>query len=164
MMSLTLKGVTAMNWTKDKSIALSRVCVAVFAALLLALDVSAVAMVPLVERRTQMFLMLVTINHALWTALVALCSVFAWSALWKLWRLLGNLRDEKVFVEDNVRLLRAVSWCCAGVGTSCLVCGLWYAPLFVLAAAAAFMALIVRIVKNVFQQAISMKSELDLTV
>ena len=164
MMSLTLKGVTAMNWTKDKSIALSRVCVAVFAALLLALDVSAVAMVPLVERRTQMFLMLVTINHALWTALVALCSVFAWPALWKLWRLLGNLRDEKVFVEDNVRLLRAVSWCCAGVGTSCLVCGLWYAPLFVLAAAAAFMALIVRIVKNVFQQAISMKSELDLTV
>ena len=37
-------------------------------------------------------------------------------------------------------------------------------PLFMLAAAAAFMALIVRIVKNVFQQAIAMKSELDLTV
>ena len=153
-----------MNWTKDKSIALSRVCVAVFAALLLALDGSAVLMIPLVERRTQMFFTLVTASHALWTALVALCSLFAWPALWKLWRLLGNLMEEKVFVEDNVRLLRVVSWCCVGVAVSCLVCGLWYVPLFMLAAAAAFMALIVRIVKNVFQQAIAMKSELDLTV
>ena len=153
-----------MNWTKDKSIALSQVCVAAFAALLLALDVSAVLMIPLVERRTQMFFTLVTINHAMWTVLVALCSAFAWPALWKLWRLLGNLRAEKVFVEDNVGLLRAVSWCCGGVAASCLLCGLWYAPLFILAAAAGFMALIVRIVKNVFQQAIAMKSELDLTV
>ena len=153
-----------MNWTKDKSIALSRVCVAAFAALLLALDVSAVLMIPLVERRTQMFFTLVTISHALWTALVALCSLFAWPALWKLWLLLGNLQAGKVFTDDNVRLMRAVSWCCVGVAVSCLVCGLWYVPLFILAAAAAFMALIVRIVKNVFQQAIAMKSELDLTV
>ena len=153
-----------MNWTKDRSIVLSQACVAVFAALLLALDVSAAVMVPLVERRTQMFLTLVTINHTLWTILVALCSAFAWPALWKLWRLLGNLREEKVFVEDNVRLMRAVSWCCVGVALACAVCGVWYAPLFVLAASAAFMALIVRIVKNVFQQAIAMKSELDLTV
>jgi hypothetical protein len=71
-----------MNWTKDKSIALSQVCVVVFAALLLALDVSAVIMAPLVERRTQMFLTLVTVNHTLWVALVALCSLFAWPALW----------------------------------------------------------------------------------
>ncbi|MBR3503921.1 MAG: DUF2975 domain-containing protein [Clostridia bacterium] len=153
-----------MNWTKDKSIALSRVCVVMFAALLLALDVSAVLMVPMVERRTQMFLMLVTLDHGTWTVLVALCSVFAWPALWKLWRLLGNLREEKVFVEDNVRLMRAVSWCCVGVAASCLFCGFEYAPLFALAVAAGFMALIVRIVKNVFQQAIAMKSELDLTI
>ena len=61
-------------------------------------------------------------------------------------------------------------------GCSALVCGIaaWVGtyrvpPLvsllfLVMAAAAAFMALIVRIVKNVFQQAIAMKSELDLTV
>ena len=164
MMGLTLKGVKGMNWTKDKSIMLSRVCVAAFAALLLALDASAVITAPLVERRTQMFLTLVTINHTLWMVLVALCSLFAWPALWKLWRLLGNLMREKVFVEDNVRLMRAVSWCCVGIGASCLICGFWYVPLFVLAVAAGFMALIVRIVKNVFQQAIAMKSELDLTV
>ena len=153
-----------MNWTKDRSIALSRACVVVFALLLAALDVSAVITAPPVERHTQMILMLVTISHTLWTVLVALCSLFAWPVLWKLWLLLGNLQAGKVFTDDNVRLMRAVSWCCVGAGLVCLVCGCWYAPLFVLAAAAAFMALIVRIVKNVFQQAIAMKSELDLTV
>ena len=151
-----------VNWTKDKSIALSMACVGVFAALLLALDVSAAVMPA--EGHLEMFLTLIAVNRALWTVLVALCSVFAWPALWMLWRLLGNLRAAQVFVDGNVRLLRGVSWCCVGVGLSCLGCGLWYAPLLIPAAAAAFMALIVRIVKNVFQQAISMKSELDLTV
>ena len=41
---------------------------------------------------------------------------------------------------------------------------LYYAPFFVIAMAAAFMALIVRIVRNVFQTAIGMKDELDYTV
>ena len=36
--------------------------------------------------------------------------------------------------------------------------------LVAVAVAAAFMALIIRIIKNVFEQAIGMKSELDLTV
>ena len=92
------------------------------------------------------------------------CLPFALTALVCLWKLLQNIRAEQVFQERNSRLMAVVSWCCAGVAVSCLVCGLWYVPLFMLAAAAAFMALIVRIVKNVFQQAIAMKSELDLTV
>lgn len=45
-----------------------------------------------------------------------------------------------------------------------LLAGLWYLPFFVAAMAAAFMALIVRIVKNAFQQALLMKDELDYTV
>ena len=159
-----LKGETTMNLTKGKNIWLSQVCVAVFAVLLLILDISAVITMPLVERRTQMFLTLISINHTFWTILVALCSAFAWPALWKLWQLLGNLKHENVFVSENVYLLRAVSWYCVSVALACVVCAVWYAPLFVPAMAAAFMALVVRIVKDVFQQAIAMKSELDLTV
>ena len=73
-----------------------------------------------------------------------------------------------MFVEENVKLLRAISWCCFGAAAATLVGGAaavkLFLPLLVLAAAAAFMGLIVRIVKNVFQQAITMKSELDLTI
>ena len=60
--------------------------------------------------------------------------------------------------------LRSVSWYCIWVALICLVSCVCYVPFVFVAIAAAFMALIVRIVKNVFQQAISMKSELDLTV
>ena len=69
-----------------------------------------------------------------------------------------------MFEEENVRILRAVSWCCAGAGLVCLGSTFWYLPFAAVAVAACFMALIVRIVKNVFQQALAMKSELDLTV
>ena len=61
-------------------------------------------------------------------------------------------------------LLRAVSWCCAAVAAVCLLSAGYYLPFLVAAMAAAFMALIVRIVKNVFQQAVRMKDELDYTV
>ena len=87
-----------------------------------------------------------------------------WLLLWSMWRLLGNLRRERVFVAENVRSLRRVSWCCAAAASICLLSCLYYLPFIFAAGAAAFMALIVRIVKNVFQQAIAMKSELDLTV
>ena len=60
--------------------------------------------------------------------------------------------------------LRAVSWYCVWVALICLAGCVCYPPFVFVAIAAAFMALIVRIVKNVFQQAISMKSELDLTI
>ena len=40
----------------------------------------------------------------------------------------------------------------------------YYLPFLLVAVTAAFMMLIVRVVKNVFQQAIEMKSELDLTI
>lgn len=50
-------------------------------------------------------------------------------------------------------------------GGSCvLVSCLYYLPFIAVAIAAGFMALLVRIVKNIFQQAIDMKAELDLTI
>ena len=64
----------------------------------------------------------------------------------------------------NVKLLRQVSWCCVGAGAVCLVSCLYYLPFIAVAIAAGFMALLVRIVKNIFQQAIDMKAELDLTI
>ena len=149
-----------MNWTKDKSITLSLVCVSVFAVLLLALDIFCYPI-------TQWF---ITLRAMLWQqgvgmmVTVYVCSVFAWLVLVGLWRLLGNLRRGEVFVGANVRIMRTVSWCCAGAALMCLVSTLWYVPFVFVAIAAAFMALIVRIVKNVFQQAISMKDELDLTI
>jgi hypothetical protein len=151
-----------MNWSSNKSLALSRVCVAVFAALLAALDVAAYWLV-------RWFLVVSlglegTGDEIFLLAVIYLCSAFAWALLWQLWRLLGELRAGRVFTDGNVRRLRASSWCCVGVFAVCGLAAVHYVPFAAFSAAAGFMALIVRIVKNVFEQALAMKSELDLTI
>ena len=149
-----------MSWNANKSVRLSQVCVVIFAALLLALDIGCYWAVTWFVRLRRMQPPMV-----LWMMLtIYLCSIFAWLLLAQLWRLLRNIQAGRVFEEENVHILRAVSWCCAGAGLVCLGSTFWYLPFAAVAVAACFMALIVRIVKNVFQQALAMKSELDLTV
>ena len=149
-----------MNWTKDRSITLSLICVYVFAAVLLAADIFCYWLTGWFSRLRGMHWqqavgMMVT---------VYVCSVFAWITLYQLRNILTKLRRGEVFVPGNVRAMRIVSWCCAGVAAACLVSMLWYVPFVFVAMAAGFMCLIVRIVKNAFQQAVAMKDELDLTI
>ena len=149
-----------MNWTKDRSIVLSQFCVGAFALLLLAIDILGYWLVGF-------FIELRNMNWQLGAVILAavdLCRVFAWIVLWRLWKLLGNIKAGRVFISENIGHMRTVSWCCAAVALACLLAGLAYLPFFICAMAAAFMALIVRIVKNAFQQALLMKDELDFTV
>ena len=106
-----------MNWTRDKSILLSKICVILFAVLLAVLDVGCYWVVGLfgwlrrMTVQTEIGLMVT----------VYLCSVFGWLLLYRLWSLLGNLQKSEVFIEENVTYLRAVSWYCIWVALICLV-------------------------------------------
>ena len=149
-----------MNWTKDRSICLSIACIFIFASILLVADIFCYQLTGWFLRLRGMYWqqgvgMMIT---------VYVCSGFAWVTLYQKLRLLQNLRRGEVFIGANVRAMRIVSWCCAGVAVMCLVSMLWYVPFVFVAIAAGFMCLIVRIVKNVFQQAIAMKDEMDLTI
>ena len=149
-----------MKISCGKSIVLSKCCVVLFAAALLALDVGGYF-------AARWFCSVRSLDTAALIAMVAalyLCSVFAWIALWELWKLLCNVQKSEVFIAENVRRLRAVSWCCVGVAAVCFAACFFYVPFLFVAGAAGFMTLIVRIIKNVFEQAIEMKSELDLTI
>ena len=79
-------------------------------------------------------------------------------------RLLVNMRGGRVFDNDNTSYMRRTSWSCIAVAAVCLASGCYYTPFILVAVAAGFMGLIVRIVKNSFEQAIAMKNELDLTI
>lgn len=149
-----------MKMKKDASIKLSLICLYVFSAVLLALDIFAYRWISwyvgwrgmkpeTVER------MMITVYAV---------SLFGWACLWALWKLLRNIKAEKVFSTDNVALLRIISWCCAFAAAIFLVSGVYYPPFWLAAAAGGFMMLIVRVVKNVFRQAVEMKNELDLTI
>ena len=145
-----------MDWNKDKSIRLSLICVYVFAAILLALDVLTPIVASWFGGMTRLGLAVV---------LTVYCgSAAAWPCLWLLRKLLLNVRGGNVFVPENVRYMRYISWCCGAAAFICLIGACLYFPVIVIAVSAAFMMLIVRIVKNAFQQAIDMKSELELTI
>ena len=84
--------------------------------------------------------------------------------LWSLDRLLAALSRGEVFTAGNIALLRRCSWCCMVVAAVCLgfTVALFY--FLLVAAAAAFIGLILRVVKNVFQQAMALKEENDYTI
>lgn len=79
-------------------------------------------------------------------------------------RLVSNILHQAVFVTENVRFLRRIRWCCAGVSLVCLTAGLFYQPLLFLAVIMAFLALTVSVVKNVMAAAVEIREENDLTV
>lgn len=149
-----------MNWDKDRSVSLSLACVGIFALCLAALDIGAYKIAEwFVANRFQHFRHGVLLMVSIYAG-----SVFGWICLYQLWRLLNNVRLGKVFIPENVRSMRIVSWCCVWASVIGLLSAAYYLPFAFIAVAAGFMALIVRIVKNAFQQAIEMKDELDLTV
>ena len=57
-------------------------------------------------------------------------SVFGWVTLWKLWKLLGNIKAGRVFVDENVRIMRTVSRCCVAAAVISALSALYYAPFF----------------------------------
>ena len=92
------------------------------------------------------------------------CLPFALTALICLWSLLRNIQKERVFLEQNSRLMAVVSWCCAGVAAVTLGACRWYPPLCFITVSMAFIFLITRVVRNCFIAAIALKEENALTI
>ena len=151
-----------MNWNQEKSIVLSKCCVVLFGLLLAAVDIGGYWAV-------EYFLSVSRSLGGLWDGVFLMgvlygCSIPAWITLGSLWRLLARLGKGQVYVEKNVADIRRTCWCCWVVAVVCLLGTGFYLILLVFAAAAAFMGLIVRIVKNILAQAVAMKDELDFTI
>lgn len=96
--------------------------------------------------------------------ILELCGVLALIALFHLHSLLGKIRQDEVFIPQNVRSLRIISWSCFGASIFLLVGGFYYFLFFAMSIISAFMALILRVVKNVIEQAVLIKAENDYTI
>lgn len=90
--------------------------------------------------------------------------VLGLTALAQLIRMLVNIYRDRVFIKENVSALRCISWCCFAVSAVAIYGGFSYFPFFFVAAAAAFVGVILRVVKNVMQSAVSLREENDLTI
>lgn len=153
-----------MNKSESRSLPLCRTLVAIFALLLVLLDAGCVPLVDWFLGFSKETLPATAQNAVFLRASLWAGSLFAWPCLWCLWRLLGNLAKGQVFVADNTRLMAGIGICCAGACVVCLLSAVYYLPWGLLAVAAAFMGLLVAVVRSCFAQAIRMKDELDWTV
>lgn len=150
-----------MKWNDDKSLLLTRVCVWLSAAALVLLCVSAPWLFSwFIQKR----LILPPQSRDYFLVTTYTVAVPAVVTLYMMNRLLANIRKEEVFTEKNTRYLREMSWCCLAAGLIFLVSSFYYLPFFALCAAAVFMALILRVIKNVFAQAEEIKKENDYTI
>ncbi|HCR84567.1 DUF2975 domain-containing protein [Syntrophomonas wolfei] len=148
-------------WNGEKSIILSKLCVLLFMGLLVAAVVTAPWLTQWYVEFSQAGL---EEEAAYFMATIYVGSVPAAYLLYSLLKLLRRIETGQVFTAKNVELLRRISWSCfVGAGIA-LISLLYYYPWLFMGVAAAFMGLIVRVVKNVVAQAVELKNEADYTV
>lgn len=152
-------------WTKTKSLFLSRVLTAVVSGLVLIMTF----FIPSVCRWYEG----ISLGSGIFgesgimipmCISMYLCEIFALAALYSLNVLLGNINRSEVFIPQNTACLRRISWACMLVGCVLFIFGLWRF-IFILAAFLSVMfGLIMRVLKNVFEKAVEIKSENDYTI
>jgi len=83
-----------------------------------------------------------------------------------LYKLLDNISKKKVFEKQNTNMLRLISWCCFLAAALLFVWGSlsFVEIVFVAGFTIGFLGLVLRILKNVFEEAVSMKDENDYTI
>jgi hypothetical protein len=145
-------------WNDQKSIALTKFCILFFMAALF----TTVAAAPWLLRWFFDFWrpdLVGTENF--FRATIYVGSIPAAYLLYELLALIRRIQADQVFINGNVELLRRISWTCfMGAGLAA-VSAYYYLPWLFLAAAAAFMGLIVRVVKNVVAKAVELQDEVD---
>lgn len=155
-----------MNWTKNRSILLSKICIFIFALAGIAVSVYINVNTEGILRKYTYMADASTVGYYVLPARAVLyiLDILAYTALYMLYRLLRNIHRSEVFVFANVGYLRGLSWCCFTAAFVCLILSFFYLPLIILTAGIAFMALILRIIKNVFVEAIEIKQENEYTI
>ena len=148
-------------YNKDKSCIVSIIAVFVFAAVVLAACVTLPLLVKFYLGDT--YETATGVKTALYICLYG-SAVPSFLISYLLLRVLFNIRKNIVFDRRNVAYTRYISWCCFAVCALFFALGFFIPFSFVMAFAAGFIGLIVRVVKNLLNEAVDIKEENDLTV
>ena len=147
-------------WTKSKSLLLSRIMTLAFFILLIVgtflLPRLVRGYIALSGKKQDIYLPLLITLYASVPPAGAL--------LICLYRLLHYIGLGEVFTEKNIFLLRVISWFCFLIAVIYGVFCFRYVLAILIGAAAAFVGIILRVVKNVFEQAVAIKAENDFTI
>lgn len=154
-------------WNSKKSIILTKFCI-------LALMVISVIMMFCGRYLISRFLSMtggakITISKELSLYIITFISyilgIIAQVTLFCMLKFVTNLEKDLVFIPQNIKWLRFISYGCLSAGLLLIIVTVVYHKLYLIfSLAALFMMLIVRVIKNAFEQAVKMKEELDLTI
>ena len=147
-------------WNPSKSVLVSSICTKIVIGIVICTAFAAPFMV-------KNYILYTMKDPHVITPLIATiyaCAVPGLIALFSLDRLLANIKKKDVFTEKNVKHLRLISWCSFAVSIILFVSGFYYLLFILIAVAAAFFSLILRVVKNVIEQAVMIKNENDFTI
>ena len=154
-------------WNNNRSLFLSRILtiaaagVAVFVAFFIPTIaewyqyVMTVEAAGILDRETMYLPMCITLY---------VCDALALAALWNLHLLLSNISKDEVFIPKNTSCLRRISWICMAAGAALIIFGLWSSIFAFIGIIAIMLGLIMRVLKNVFEKAVEIKSENDFTI
>ena len=71
---------------------------------------------------------------------------------------------QNVFIQENVRRVRRVQWCCGLVAILCLAAAFFALPALLIATIMGFLCLVVSVVACVLENAVALREENDLTI
>ncbi len=151
------------HWNRMRSILLSKIIIITFGIILLFFDIRGYWIIGYLLRMSPAN-MFADIAHPALMVYLYVCSLPAFVVLVQLYTLLVRITKGDIFTTKNVACLRLVSWCCIFVGIISTFLVVVWPSVALVALAAGLAGLILRIVKNVFEQAVDMKDELDYTV
>ncbi len=151
-------------WTKTKSLILSRILVTAFTALLVLIIFSVPFFAVWYDGASEGY-GLISGSIVIPTCIILyICDALAFAAVVALHILLRNISVDRIFDTQNTKCLRIISWACIFAGFAFVVLGLWQMMCFIPAFFAIMFGLIMRVLKNVFEQAVEIKCENDFTV
>ena len=148
-----------LKWTSEKSLRLSRILTIA----VLALAVIILFLIPMI---TQWYDDVSGKNPIMPVLTVCLyfADIMAIGALWELKTLLANISKQELFTERNTKCVRVISWCCFGLAAVFAVLSFWRLLALLVAVIAAFVGLILRVVKNMLAAAAEIREENDFTI
>lgn len=105
-------------------------------------------------------------EYTLWFLMTVIYILIATAAVATLFmiRLLVRVNQGLVFTATSVSMLRGVSWCCMLGSVLFVLLGIYVQLALPVAFVALFVGMCLRVVKNVIEEAVEIKSENDLTV
>ena len=137
------------------TLVIDRICIAIWGACLF--------LVPQIARWYDMYSNKDSI-FIQFVVIVYLAMIPAAIILFLLNKLLSNIKNKRMFEKENVNILRVISYCCFIIAALAAVMIYWRLLAFVVVAAFGFVGLLLRVLKNVFEQAVIIREENDLTV